>query len=180
LPEVAFENWEWILKENEEMNNWWVRFNFYSQRVNTDLQGYWSDEKLKNILNEATYGKKNLHSLKEADLVYFFESQLPQDILSDFKTKVPTSLEAAKGRRVKIHYVGEQAPFVELRIQDAFPWKKTPVVGHDILVTVVLLAPNQRPTQVTQDLEGFWKGSYKEVRKELKARYPKHDWPEEV
>lgn len=180
LPEVAFENWAWILKQNEEMANWWVRFTFYSERVNLELQNYWTAEKLREILNEATYGKKNLHALQEMDLVYFFENQLSQTMLADFKSKMPVTLEAAKGRQVKVHYEGEQAPFVELRIQDAFPWKKTPKVGNEILVTVVLLAPNQRPTQVTKDLEGFWKGSYKEVRKELKARYPKHDWPEEV
>ena len=87
---------------------------------------------------------------------------------------------AANEKHIKVHYEGEQAPYVELRIQEAFPWKKHPVVGHDIKVTVVLLAPNYRPTQVTKDLEGFWKGSYKDIRKELKARYPKHDWPEEV
>ncbi len=180
LPEVAFENWAWILKQNEEMANWWVRFTFYSGRVNLELQNYWTPERLREILNEATYGKKNLHALQEMDLVYFFENQLSEEVLSDFKSKMPVTLEAAKGRQVKVHYEGEQAPFVELRIQDAFPWKKTPKVGNDILVTVVLLAPNQRPTQVTKDLEGFWKGSYKDVRKELKARYPKHDWPEEV
>lgn len=180
LSEVAFENWDWIRKQNEEMQNWWVRFQFYADRVDRNFQDFWTPEKLKSILSEATYGKKNLHALQEMDLVYFFENHLPQEILTAFKKKMPVTLEAAKGRRVRVQYEGEQAPFVELRIQDAFPWKKTPVVGNDILVTIVLLAPNQRPTQVTKDLEGFWKGSYKEVRKELKARYPKHDWPEEV
>lgn len=180
LPEVAFENREWIIKQNEELNSWWIRFNFYSQKINTELLGFWTDEKLKAVLSEASYGQKNLHALQGMDLVYFFENQIPQNILSDFKSKTPGSLEAAKGRRVKIHYEGEQAPYVEVRIQDAFPWKKNPKVGNDILITIVLLAPNHRPTQVTKDLEGFWKGSYKDIRKELKPRYPKHDWPEEV
>ena len=74
--------------------------------------------------------------------------------------------------------MGEQATYVEVKIQDAFVWAETPVVGKDILVTLYLLAPNMRPTQVTKDLGGFWSGSYGEVRKELKPRYPKHDWPE--
>jgi ATP-dependent helicase HrpB len=179
LPEVAFENWDWLLKQNHEMRNWWLRFSFYAQNINPDFKEFWSDERLRNVLSEATYGKKNLHALQEADLVYFFENQLPGETLAEFRSNAPVSLEAAKGRQVKVHYHGEQAPFVEVRIQDAFPWKKHPKVGNDILITVVLLAPNQRPTQVTKDLEGFWKGSYKEVRKELKARYPKHDWPED-
>jgi ATP-dependent helicase HrpB len=180
LPEVVFENWNWILKHNEELHSWWIRFQFYSEKVNPEAASFWTEEKLKSVLSDATYGHKTLHLLTEIDLVYFFEHQLSPEMLTDFKKKMPGSLEAAKGKRVKIHYEGEQAPYVELRIQDAFPWKKTPRIGNDILVTVILLAPNYRPTQVTKDLEGFWKGSYKEVRKELKARYPKHDWPEEV
>lgn len=179
LPEVAFENWEWILKQNEEMNSWWIRFHFYARFVNTELEDFWNVDRLRVVLNEATYGKKNLHALQEMDLVYFFENQLSQNVVADFKSKTPTSLEAANGKRVKVHYEGEQAPYVEIRIQDAFHWKKTPQVGNGITLTIVLLAPNYRPTQVTKDLEGFWKGSYKEVRKELKARYPKHNWPEE-
>jgi len=45
-------------------------------------------------------------------------------------------------------------------------------------VTMHLLSPAQRPVQVTQDLAGFWKSSYFDVRKDLRGRYPKHDWPE--
>lgn len=180
LPEVAYENWDWILRKNEELYGWWVRFNFYAKNVNSDFQNFWNSQRLRTVLSEATFGKKNLNELENTNLIYYFENQLPQGILAEFKDKTPTLLIAAKGRPIKIHYEGEQAPFIEVRIQDAFVWKKTPVIGNGISLTVVLLAPNQRPTQVTKDLESFWKGSYKEVRRELKARYPKHDWPEEV
>lgn len=180
LPEILFQNWEWLLKENEALKKWWERFDFYSQKVNPEVQGYWSDEKLKSVIENLSYGHKSLKSIAEADLIYFFENELGSEITKDFHKKAPKHIEAAGGRQIPIHYEGEQAPYVELKLQHAFVWKKTPTIGNNMPLTVVLLAPNMRPTQVTQDLEGFWKGSYAEVRKELKARYPKHDWPEKI
>jgi ATP-dependent helicase HrpB len=82
----------------------------------------------------------------------------------------------AGGRPVPIDYSSGE-PVVRLRLQDAFGIREirevlgVPVVFH-------LLSPAGRPVQVTRDLEGFWKGSYAEVRKEMRGRYPKHDWPE--
>lgn len=180
LPQVATENWNWILENNENLRDWWSRFEFYSQKVNQDFFNFFDRKKVQEIFEEACFGQKSLKALLELNLVYFFESKLPHKAVSELNSKIPAYLEAAKGRQVKVQYRGEKAPAVELKIQDAFVWKKTPKVGNGILVTVVLLAPNYRPAQVTQDLEGFWKGSYHEIRKELKARYPKHDWPEKV
>ena len=64
-------------------------------------------------------------------------------------------------------------------IQHLFGIEKTPAIGEGRIPLVVeILAPNQRPVQVTEDLAGFWKGSYAGVRSKLRGRYPKHDWPE--
>jgi ATP-dependent helicase HrpB len=69
---------------------------------------------------------------------------------------------------------------VESRLQDFFGMKTTPTVLNGTTpVTVHLLAPNYRAVQVTQDLSGFWKNHYPEIRKELSRRYPKHAWPED-
>ena len=83
------------------------------------------------------------------------------------------------GRKLKVHYETERPPWVESRLQDFFGMKRTPAIcaGRQPL-TVHLLAPNMRPVQVTQDLAGFWKIHYPELRRQLKRRYPKHAWPE--
>jgi len=180
LPEILLQNWEWLLQNNEALKSWWSRFQFYTQHVRDDLRGFWTDSQLRSVLESASYGHSSLKSIADSDLVYFFDNALGFEICQEMRDKVPIFLEAAGGRRVSVNYEGEQAPSVELKLQHAFVWKKTPEVGNGIRVTVILLAPNMRPTQVTKDLEGFWKGSYAEVRKELKARYPKHDWPEKV
>jgi ATP-dependent helicase HrpB len=66
------------------------------------------------------------------------------------------------------------------RIQELFGWVDSPrLAGGRVRVVLHLLAPNQRPQQVTDDLRSFWNGAYTEVRKELRARYPKHAWPED-
>jgi ATP-dependent helicase HrpB len=64
------------------------------------------------------------------------------------------------------------------RIQQLLGVRTTPTVGPGEPVLVHLLAPNRRVQQITDDLAGFWTGAYLEIRKELRARYPKHAWPE--
>ena len=66
------------------------------------------------------------------------------------------------------------------RIQDLFGVRETPrVAAGRVPVLLHLLAPNQRPQQVTDDLASFWQRTYPQVRKELRRRYPKHAWPED-
>ena len=91
----------------------------------------------------------------------------------------PTHFATPSGFRARIDYSDPRAPILAARMQDLFGLTKTPrVLGGRVPLTLHLLAPNQRPVQVTQDLESFWKGDYREVRTQLRARYPKHRWPE--
>ena len=67
-----------------------------------------------------------------------------------------------------------------VKLQGMFGSHDTPrVAGGRIVLTLPLLSPARRPVQVTQDLAGFWRTGYAEVRKELRGRYPKHPWPED-
>ena len=66
-----------------------------------------------------------------------------------------------------------------VRLQEVFGLEATPRIDRGrVPVTFRLLSPAQRPVQVTRDLASFWRGAYREVRKDLRGRYPKHDWPE--
>lgn len=94
--------------------------------------------------------------------------------------EVPLQTVLARGRKVKIHYVENQAPWIESRIQDYFGMSDGPkILGGKLALTLHLLAPNYRAVQVTSDLKGFWVRSYAEVRRELGRRYPRHSWPED-
>jgi ATP-dependent helicase HrpB len=91
----------------------------------------------------------------------------------------PTHLEVPSGSRIRIDYLDELAPVVAVRLQEVFGLEKTPLIaGSRVPITFKLLSPAQRPVQVTKDLAGFWRGSYADVRKDMRGRYPKHYWPE--
>ena len=92
----------------------------------------------------------------------------------------PRTLELPSGRSVKLEYRDDGTIVAAVKLQELFGLAETPRIGpKQIPVTFHLLAPNGRPVQVTKDLRSFWNGAYKEVRKELRARYPKHPWPED-
>ena len=93
------------------------------------------------------------------------------------EAQVPRWVTLPSGKQRRIEY-GPQGPFLELKLQEALGWKQAPqVLGRPLVLH--LLSPAGRPLQITADLEGFWKTSYREVRKDYRGRYPKHAWPED-
>jgi ATP-dependent helicase HrpB len=91
----------------------------------------------------------------------------------------PTHLQVPSGSNIRIDYLDESAPAVSVRLQEVFGLDATPRIGGGrVPITFKLLSPAQRPVQVTRDLASFWRGSYAEVRKDMRGRYPKHYWPE--
>lgn len=92
----------------------------------------------------------------------------------------PTHLEVPSGSRIAVRYDLGDEPVLAVRIQEVFGLAATPrVAGGRVAVVMHLLSPAQRPVQVTADLASFWRQGYALVRKELRGRYPKHDWPED-
>lgn len=91
----------------------------------------------------------------------------------------PTHIEVPTGSRIALDYSNDP-PVLAVRLQEMFGATDTPRIGGGkVKLLLHLLSPAQRPVQVTQDLAGFWRGSYHEVRKDLKGRYPKHYWPDD-
>jgi ATP-dependent helicase HrpB len=92
----------------------------------------------------------------------------------------PESWTAPTGTRARIDYAAEGGPSVEIRVQELFGLDRHPTAADGrVPLTLVLLSPARRPIQVTQDLPGFWRGSWKAVRADLRGRYPKHPWPDD-
>jgi ATP-dependent helicase HrpB len=92
----------------------------------------------------------------------------------------PERVEVPSGSRVRLDYSDPDAPVLAVKIQEAFGWASAPTIA-DGRVTVVLhlLSPAGRPAAVTSDLPSFWRTGYPQVRGELRARYPRHAWPED-
>jgi ATP-dependent helicase HrpB len=109
-------------------------------------------------------------------LIAAMQATLPMRLLDEI---APTHVTLPHGRRARIEYHDGRPPSVSSRLQDFFGLRESPSVANgNIRLVVHLLAPNQRPVQVTTDLVSFWKDLYPQVRRELSRRYPKHSWPE--
>ncbi len=92
----------------------------------------------------------------------------------------PPSYVAPTGTRAPIDYSNPTAPSVAIRLQEMFGVRETPAVdGGSVPLTLELLSPARRIIQVTSDIAKFWSGSYADVRKEMRGRYPKHHWPDD-
>lgn len=90
----------------------------------------------------------------------------------------PREFASPAGTTHTIDYSGDDAPSVEVRVQALFGLERHPMIGNTPLL-LKLTSPAGRPIQSTRDLPGFWRGSWADVRKDMKGRYPKHRWPEE-
>jgi len=92
----------------------------------------------------------------------------------------PTHLVVPSGSRIRLDYCQGDRPVLAVKLQELFGLAETPAVAAGrVPVVLHLLSPAGRPLQVTQDLRGFWDGSYHQIKKEMKGRYPKHPWPDD-
>jgi ATP-dependent helicase HrpB len=117
--------------------------------------------------------------LARIPLMDVLRSLLTWEQQRELESKAPTHLQVPSGSQIRIDYLDPSAPAVSVRLQEVFGLDATPRIGGGRTpVTFKLLSPAQRPVQVTRDLASFWRGSYAEVRKDMRGRYPKHHWPE--
>jgi ATP-dependent helicase HrpB len=114
--------------------------------------------------------------LVDADVEMMLTTMLTWDQQAQLATLVPPTLTTAAGRTVAIDYERDN-PTVSVRVQDMFGTVVHPTIADNMPLTIELLSPADRPIQITNDLPGFWSGSWAMVRKDLAGRYPKHRWP---
>lgn len=125
-------------------------------------------------------GMKNLKSLERLDLVAALEARLGWDKKQVLSDVLPTHYTVPTGSRYAIRYQEGQNPVLAVKLQEMFGEETSPLIANGkVAVVLELLSPAQRPLQITGDLAAFWKGAYKEVKKEMKGRYPKHPWPDD-
>lgn len=106
-------------------------------------------------------------------------SLVPHDLQRKVPALAPTHFDAPSGSHVPIRYEGE-TPVLAIRVQELFGLDRHPsIAGGTVPLTLELLSPAHRPIQTTRDLPGFWRGSWSDVRSDMRGRYPKHVWPDD-
>ena len=132
------------------------------------------------LLEQWCWGKRTFGELRRGSLESLIRGSLPHTQWSALEQYAPSRMQVPSGSHIRIDYTPGEPPVLAVRIQELFGMLKTPTVARgEVALMLHLLAPNYRAAQVTQDLESFWHNTYPEVRKELRARYPKHPWPED-
>ena len=131
-------------------------------------------------LEEGGRVKSSIQELRKLNLAEIIWNLLPYEAQQEVDRLAPTHIEVPTGSRIRIDYrTGAEAPVLSVRLQECFGMERTPCVDDGKQpVLMELLSPGFKPVQLTQDLASFWQGTYFEVRKELRRRYPKHYWPE--
>jgi len=189
-PDIFEKNFNKVLSENTALRSLFERLHFLKEKfdslpsnkmefVEEFFERKWDLWKKRSI-EEAAYGESSWKSILEKDLAYHFQENLPQPIKILLLSEIPGSIQVPSQSWIPIQYQKGKAPFIEVRIQEIFGLEKSPSLFFDqIPLSFHLLGPNFRPVQITNDLASFWKNAYCEVRKELRLKYPKHQWPED-
>ncbi len=103
---------------------------------------------------------------------------VPHELQRRIDTLAPTHFDAPSGSHAPIRYDAE-GPVLAIRVQELFGLDTHPsIAGGKVPLTLELLSPTHRPIQTTRDLPGFWRGSWVDVRTDMRGRYPRHVWPE--
>ena len=124
-------------------------------------------------------GINSAKRLAQLDIAELLRRSLDYRQQRELEELAPTHQSVPSGSRVRIDYAGEM-PVLAVKLQELFGLAVGPAVcGGRVPLLLHLLSPAGRPIQVTRDLRGFWDGSYQQVKKELKGRYPRHPWPDD-
>jgi ATP-dependent helicase HrpB len=125
-------------------------------------------------------GRTALSQIGADDLTAALDLLIPWSLRKRLDAEAPTHFTAPSGSHVPIDYEAEEGPKLAIRVQELFGLAVHPTIaGGRVPLLIELLSPAHRPVQVTRDLPGFWRGSYKDVKTEMRGHYPRHPWPDD-
>jgi ATP-dependent helicase HrpB len=159
------------------------RVRFISRCMSGDSDSWpkFTDDEIVAALRDFVGGMNKWSDIAELDITLAIDSILRSGghDRREVDRLAPERIEVPSGSKILVRYDGDE-PTMEVRLQECFGLMASPrVVMGRVPVVMTLLSPAHRPIQVTKDLSGFWTGAYSLVRKDMRGRYPKHNWPED-
>jgi ATP-dependent helicase HrpB len=125
------------------------------------------------------HGRTKLNEAKALDVTAMLRGLLPHDRQRRIDAALPARIELPGGRSAAVDY-DREVPTLEARAQHLYGMDALPPLAEGrVKLQAALLSPAGRPVALTGDLHGFWRGGWRDARKDMRGRYPKHDWPEE-
>lgn len=129
------------------------------------------------LVEQVCYGELGYRDIKDKPVMPVLRDWLTAEQLAALDEYLPERLTMGNGRRSRLTYAKEGPPVLSARIQELYGIDGRFTVGHGrVPVRIEVLAPNQRPIQVTDDLSNFWREVYPKIKPELSRRYPRHEW----
>lgn len=136
-------------------------------------------ERLEDWLAPLLETTRSLRDIESPALAQAAMTLLDWPLARELDRLAPSLWTTPAGRRIAVDYAAEGGPRAECKVQEAFgPGEHPTVADGRVRLTLALLSPAMRPVALTRDLPGFWTGGYADMRKDMRGRYPKHDWPE--
>lgn len=136
-------------------------------------------DRLDDWFPELTVNKRRLSDIDPGALIQSWLNLLDWSDQQAINTRAPREFLSPAGTHHAIDYAAPAGPTVELRVQALFGLATHPTIGDNVPLVLSLTSPGAKPIQTTRDLPGFWKGSWADVAKEMRGRYPRHNWPDD-
>jgi ATP-dependent helicase HrpB len=180
LAEAVRVRAEGIFAASDSAAGWLARVRFLAAHLPELGLPAFDSARLGEILASSCAERTSVAQVAASDLLGLLRSTLSRGQIEALEIQAPESLRVPSGSRIRLRYEGGRPPVLAVRLQEMFGLAETPrVAAGRVPVLLHLLGPNYRPVQITQDLRSFWERTYAQVRKDLRARYPKHAWPED-
>jgi len=172
--ELVLKNWDAAVEQ------WCARLSCLGQWMpDLELPG-WSDEDRATAVAQICHGALGYKDIKERQVWPVLREWLSGSQRAALDSYAPERVTLANGQHPKVTYEIGKDPWIALRVRDLFGVWQTPTIANGrVPLLVHVLAPSQRPWQMTKDLGSFWAGGYAQMRKELAGRYPKQPWPDD-
>ena len=168
---LTLESWD------ESVEQWVLRVNLLRGWMpELELPAIGADDRII-MIEHLCHGTFSYNEIRNRPVMPVVKSWLSRQQRSWVEEYAPERIQLPRGRMVKIAYAADNAPTIAARIQDLYDIKDMLwIAGHRIRLRVQVLAPSNRPVQITDNLADFWRDTYPKLKQQLQRRYPKHEW----